>query len=99
MGPLAAPIPGWVYLDTNALIYAVERIEPYFTRLNPIWQALADGVQEIVTSELSLLEVLVRPLQMGDNALVTLYRDVLFGTAGLTCSPITRACLERAAAI
>lgn len=99
MGPLTIPVPGFVYMDTNALIYAVERIEPHVTRLTPLWQALADGRQQVVTSELTLLEVLVRPLRLGEEALAALYREVLFGTAGLTSLPITRSCLERAATL
>jgi predicted nucleic acid-binding protein len=51
----------------------------------------------VVSSELSLLEVLVKPLRDGNQALATLYRNILLGTAGMVCMPISRAILESAA--
>jgi hypothetical protein len=33
MGTLALPATGQVYVDANAVIYAIERIEPYRTLL------------------------------------------------------------------
>lgn len=45
------------------------------------------------------IEVLVKPLRDGNQELVTLYRQVLLGTAGLTCLPIRLAFLERAASL
>ena len=42
MGPLTLPSHGAIYLDTSAIIYSVERNEPYFTLLAPAWQQ-ADG--------------------------------------------------------
>ena len=38
MGPLVLPSTGLVYLDTSSLIYSVERVEPYRTLLEPMWQ-------------------------------------------------------------
>ena len=35
MGTLTLPSSGHIYLDTSAIIYSVERIEPYFTLLAP----------------------------------------------------------------
>lgn len=39
MGKLTLPSSGSVYVDTNALIYLVERIEPYLTASAPIRDA------------------------------------------------------------
>jgi predicted nucleic acid-binding protein len=97
MGQIALPSSGPVYVDTSAVIYAVEKIEPYLSASAPLWEALNDGKQEIVTSDLTLLEVLVKPLRDGNAVLVTLYRTVLLGTTGFTCLPITRPLLEEAA--
>lgn len=97
MGQLTLPASGTVYVDTNAVIYRVERIEPYLTASAPLWDALDAGLVSVVTSELTLLEVLVKPLRDGNTALTSLYRTVLLGTAGLTCFPITRLILESAA--
>lgn len=43
------------------------------------------------------LEVLVKPLREGKSHLVSLYRAVLLGMAGLTLFPVTRSILESAA--
>jgi predicted nucleic acid-binding protein len=97
MGMIALPASGKVYVDTCSLIYAVERIEPYFSASVSLWAALSAGRQAVLTSELALLEVLVKPLRIGDAALVALYRNVLLGTAGLTCLPVSLAVLQAAA--
>jgi hypothetical protein len=36
MGQLKLPPSGTVYVDTNAIIYRVERIEPYLTASGPL---------------------------------------------------------------
>jgi predicted nucleic acid-binding protein len=99
MGQLRPPFPGVVYVDANAVIYRVERIEPYLTAAAPLWDALDNGTARLATSELTLLEVLVKPIRDGNAALVNLFRDVLLGTAGLTCLPVTRPVLESAAGL
>jgi predicted nucleic acid-binding protein len=99
MGQLSVPTAGRVYVDTNAIIYRIERIEPFLSASLPLWDALDQGQVELETSELSLLEVLVKPLRDGKAPLVSLYRTVLLGTAGLSCHPISRQVLESAAEI
>ena len=37
MGPLILPSGGSVYIDANAIIYSVERVEPYHGLLAPMW--------------------------------------------------------------
>jgi predicted nucleic acid-binding protein len=97
MGQITLPPSGTVYVDTNAVVYRVEQIEPYLTASAPLWDALDAGRVSIVTSELTLLEVLVKPLREGKTDLVSLYRTVLLGTVGLTCLPVSRPILESAA--
>jgi predicted nucleic acid-binding protein len=97
MGQLTLPAAGSVYVDTSAVIYRVERIEPYLTASLPLWDALDAGQAQVATSELTLLEVLVKPLRDGNLSLATLYHTVLLGTVGLNCHPVSRAVLESAA--
>ncbi len=99
MGQLILPATGPVYVDTNSVIYHVERIEPYLSASKPLWDALDVGLVEVVASDLSLLEVLVKPLRDGNVSLVNLYRTVMLGTVGLTALPITHSILEEAARI
>jgi predicted nucleic acid-binding protein len=66
-----------VYLDANGFIYSVERIEPYRTLLEPLWQLAQTGQFEIISSELVLLETLVGPLRAGNTVLENLFRELL----------------------
>ena len=38
MGPLILPTSGSVYVDANAIIYSVERVEPYYGLPAPMWE-------------------------------------------------------------
>jgi len=97
LGTLTLPAGGSVYVDANVVIYRIEAIQPYLTTTAPLWDALRAGTQAVVTSELCLLEVLVKPIQLGDLALQSLFRTILYNTKGLSCAPITRQTLEMAA--
>ena len=39
MGALMLPASGSVYVDANVVIYAVEKIDPYHSLLEPLWLA------------------------------------------------------------
>ena len=76
MGPLELPHAGLVYLDASGLIYSVERVEPYRTLLEPMWQAAQDGNLSIVSSPVLVVEALVKPLRDGNTAIETQYREL-----------------------
>lgn len=99
MGTLTLPSNGAVYVDANAIIYRVEAVQPFLAASLPVWDALDAGTQIVVTSELSLLEVLVKPVQQGDALLQALFEGVLYGTPGFACLPITRSIIEIAAGL
>ncbi len=99
MGTLALPQSGTVYVDANAIIYRVEAIQPYLAAAAPLWDALRDGRQQVLTSELSVLEVLVRPIQLGDTGLQALFLRVLYQTRGFSCIPISRQILQAGASL
>ncbi len=76
MGPLTLPHEGSVYIDTNVLIYSVERVEPYRMFIGPMWvQANAQGFG-ILSSKIIVLEALVKPLRDGNQALAQLLRSM-----------------------
>jgi predicted nucleic acid-binding protein len=77
MGSLTLPLSGPVYLDANGFIYSVERIEPYRTLLEPMWLLAQTGQFGVVSSELVILETLVKPLREGDAILENLFRSLL----------------------
>ena len=79
MGSLDLPLSGLVYIDANCLIYSVERVEPYRTQLEPMWQQAQDGSLTIVSSPVLMLEALVKPLRDGNTEIEMQYRE-LFAT-------------------
>jgi predicted nucleic acid-binding protein len=91
------PLQGTLYLDSNCFIYSIERIEPYQTLLQPVWESARDGYCSIVTSELTVLETLVKPMQSGNAVLEQAFRALLQETQEVTLLPITLAILEQAA--
>lgn len=97
MGTIALPQNGVVYVDANAIIYRIEFVVPYAATAQPLWDALDAGTQEVVTGELSVLEVLVKPYRQANARLASLFLGTLYDTPGFTCLPITRPILESAA--
>jgi predicted nucleic acid-binding protein len=98
MGSLTLPASGVLYVDTAPVIYTVERHADYEPLLLPLWAALDAETIEVVTSELTLLEVLVKPLRDQDQALVQDYEKLLTVTR-LKPLPVTASILREAASI
>ena len=98
MGSLALPSSGSVYLDAVGFIYSVERIEPFCSLLQPIWQAAQSGRIEIVASELVILETLVKPIRDHDTTLQDSFRELL-RSREVELVPTTSSIWKRAAHI
>ena len=98
MGPLTLPTGGPVYIDANAIIYSVERIEPYRELLAPMWQEAGAGRFALASSELVVLETLIKPLREGNARLEMLFRSI-FAAAEMELIPATLAIWEDAARI
>jgi predicted nucleic acid-binding protein len=96
VGSLAIPPAGLVYLDTNPVIYSVEKHPVYWPLLQPLWQAAKGKTIEIVSSDLTLMETLIGPLKSGDTVLANTYEQ-LFQQAQTRLLPITKAILRDAA--
>jgi predicted nucleic acid-binding protein len=73
-----------VYVDTNTLIYAIEAPSLYPGLQNGFLGPLSRGTFRVTTSWITLAEVLVKPLHLGDAILESAYR------AFLTPSPVVR---------
>jgi hypothetical protein len=58
--------PGPTALDTAAFIYYIEENEAFLPLVAPIFEDVAGGRRQIVTSSLTLLEVLVVPYRTGN---------------------------------
>jgi len=66
-----------VFLDSNLFIYQLEDLGPRGHRANFIFERLSRRKDTILTSALTVGEVLVKPLRTGNRALETKYRDLL----------------------
>ena len=88
MGSLTLPSSGPVYADAQIFIYSVEKHPTYAPALRPLWEAVARGDLEVVSSELTLLETLIGPLKRGDVALEADYEN-FYLSPGVRLLPIT----------
>lgn len=86
-----------VGLDTAPLIYFTERNPAYIGVVLPFFQAFARHEFSIVTSIVTLVEVLVLPLRISDAVLAQQYRDMLFNTKNLTSMDVNPVIAEEAA--
>ena len=84
-------------LDTAPLIYLIEDHPAYADRLARFFESARQSRVRMVTSVVTLVEVLVKPLREGQLALIERYRNILVNSAELTTLPVTREIAERAA--
>ncbi len=98
MGHLALPTSGKVYCDASLFIYTLESHPIYSQYLIPFWHSVQQAQIEVMTSEMSLLEVLVKPIRVNDLVLKQQYEHFLAGT-NLRLIPIDRNILTQAAQI
>ena len=97
MGLLNAIQGNSVYLDTNIWIYALEGFPDFAQELATLFQAIDQGQLTAVTSELSLSEVLVKPIQNGNAAQQNIYKQAISSTSILQVVPVQRDVLIEAA--
>jgi predicted nucleic acid-binding protein len=88
---------GPVAVDTAIFIYFIEE-EPRFLRLVlPLFEGADAGKRELVTSAVTLLEVLVVPYRVGDVHLAERYELLLTRSRGIRMIDVTRDQLRAAA--
>lgn len=86
-----------IYLDTAPLIYYIEANVEFAGLIDPLIQAIDRGEKNCVSSFITLLELLVKPLEQGREDLASLYRDLLLETPSLELVPLERTIAEEAA--
>jgi predicted nucleic acid-binding protein len=97
MGRVSAELGTKVYLDANIVIYAIEGFADLADQIQALLQALDDAEISAVTSELTLAEVLVKPIKDQNLAAQQAYRTFLTSTPVLRVVSISRIILEEAA--
>ena len=88
---------GVVGLDTAPLIYFIEENPTYINTVGAFFQSMAAGDFRVVTSIITLLEVLVHPFRRNNVALAEQYRDILLNSQELTTVPLNQETAEEAA--
>jgi predicted nucleic acid-binding protein len=92
-----------VYFDTNMFIYFLEGDERYFERCLPFFQAAEEGSITGVSGELTIAELLVKPMRRNDlfgaEKVRTLFDSVGDGEGFFQALPHDRSTLEFAAHI
>ena len=86
-----------VGLDTAPLLYFVGEVQPYLPLLEPFFEAVDEGLVGVVTSTLTITEVLVYPFRTGDSRLLTEYKDILLHSSHIRTLDITPDIAEKAA--
>ena len=88
-----------VYLDANIFIYAVESYPQYQVEVAELFSVIDGRELSAFTSELTLAEVLVKPISIGDSTLIDTYKAMVSSSNSLTVLPVTRQVLVRAAKV
>jgi predicted nucleic acid-binding protein len=97
LGSLAETLGPKTYLDANFFIYAVEEVAPWAGLAKDVLTLLDRGLCTAVTSELSLAECLVKPLELRRMEIAKAYLGLLQDRRSLAVVPISRALLVEAA--
>jgi predicted nucleic acid-binding protein len=97
MGLMADLGPGPVALDSAVFIYFIEEDPRFLPLIDALFRQADQGTRELVTSALTLLEVLVVPYRVGNRLLADRYEALLTRSRGIRLVDLTRDQLRAAA--
>ncbi len=86
-----------IYLDANIFIYLLEGYADFIRPLTQIFNCIDSGKLKAYTSELTIAEVLVKPITDDNKNLQQLYKDTLEASNNLGIIPISKDILIAAA--
>lgn len=86
-----------VGLDTAPLIYLIEENAAYLSIVRPFFESVDRGEFRLVTSVVTLAEVLVHPMREGDHDLADQYRRILLNAKYIVTLPVSEVIAEQAA--
>ncbi|MCX7839500.1 MAG: PIN domain-containing protein [Anaerolineae bacterium] len=87
-----------VALDTNIFIYAYQEHSRYLPIIRPIFARLDTDLEfRVITSIITLIEVIAQPLRLRRNDLVTAYTTALLNSAKVWTMPVDAIIARRAA--
>ena len=88
---------GSVALDTAVFVYFIEEDPRFLPLIDPLFREADEGTRELVTSALTLLEVLVVPLRVRNRAVADRYEALLTRSRGIRLVALTQDQLRAAA--
>jgi predicted nucleic acid-binding protein len=94
---LIADLGSRIGVDTAIFIYLIEEDPRFLPLVEPIFEDVAAGRREIVTSALTLLEVLVVPYRARNAGLAERYEELLSNSRGIAVMDLSRDQLRAAA--
>ena len=97
MGLISDLGPGPVAIDTAIFIYFIEEEPRFLPHILPLFVEADEGKRELVTSALTLLEVLVVPYRTGNHQLAERYELLLTRSLGIRMVELTHDQLRAAA--
>jgi len=84
-------------LDSSPFIYFIEEDVRYIDKVTKMFSAISDGDIKAVSSYLSLLEVLVKPIENGVQEIAARYKDFMLSSDFLRLFPLDDVVAEQAA--
>ena len=97
MGLMADIGVGRVALDTAIFIYFIEEHARFLPEILPLFQEADQGKRELITSALTLLEVMVVPYRAGNRLLAVRYEALLTRSRGVRLVELSHDQLRAAA--
>lgn len=83
-------------IETAPFIYFVEENTVYIDRMDAVFRQVNAGLR-VVTSVITLTEVLLMPFTMGQTRFERAYREMLLNTRQITSLPVSSRIAEQAA--
>lgn len=84
-------------VETSPFIYFVEQHPVYVGRMRDVFRRVDEGNPRIVTSVITLTEILVLPIETGNQAYEQAYREMLLNTETIRLERVSVAIAEQAA--
>ena len=66
-----------VYFDVNPIIYFIEQNTQFSEAVTPLFEMIGDGSIIAFTSELSLTEILIKPIRNNFNQIIQAHKELL----------------------
>lgn len=88
-----------VFLDTAPIIYFIEEHPQFLAVVAPLMRAIGRGECRAVSTLITLVEVLTKPLALEQYEIAGRYRDLLTNSPGLSLVPLDPRIAEHAARI